>query len=174
MNRKLIPFATASSIYEVDPSFYAKLGIKVLISDLDNTLDAYDVREPGPRAFSYKKRLDEAGIELYIGSNNTSRRVTRYAELLGVPCLSRLLKPFPHRLRRFLKRRGLKPSEVMMVGDQVMTDVKCSVGAGVRIILTEPLTDRDSWVSWFNRHLEKPIREKIEQGHLSPDWREIS
>ena len=129
MNKKLIPFALAKSIYEVEPAFYKKLGIKAILCDLDNTLDAYDIKEPGERAFALKKELDCLGIDLYIASNNSSKRVRHYAEILGVKCASGLLKPFSFRLKKFLKREHLDPNDVLMIGDQIMTDVKSANGA---------------------------------------------
>jgi HAD superfamily phosphatase (TIGR01668 family) len=172
MNKKLIPFALAKSIYEVEPAFYAKLGTKAVLCDLDNTLDAYDILEPGEQAFALKKELDNLGIALYIASNNSSKRVRHYAQILGVRCASGLLKPFSFRLKKFLKREHLNPEDVLMVGDQIMTDVKSANGAHVRVLLVERLTPRDHWLSWLNRHLEKPIREKIESKRLAPNWRE--
>lgn len=172
MNKNLIPFATAHSVYEVDAAFYRKLGLKAIVCDLDNTLDAYDVAEPSKEALELKKRLDGEGIRLYIGSNNTSKRVKRYARLLGVSCASGLLKPFAFRLRKFLRKEGLEPDEVLMIGDQVYTDTKAANRAGVRILLTEPLTERDPWLSYWNRRLEKRIRKKIEERALAPSWKE--
>jgi HAD superfamily phosphatase (TIGR01668 family) len=174
MNPKLIPIATATSIYEVSPSFYEKLGVKAVLSDLDNTLDAYDVSEPGQPAYEYKKMLDGLGIRLYIASNNSSKRVRHYAEKLGVSCASGLLKPFAFRLKKFLKRENLRPEEVLLVGDQIMTDVKSGNGAKVKVLLVERLTPRDHWLTWLNRHLEKPIRKKILAKKLAPNWRELA
>lgn len=173
MNHHLIPFATAKNLFEVRPSFYTKLGIKAVISDLDNTLDAYDVLEPSEPVYQLKKTLDSLGITLYIGSNNSSKRVHRYADLLGVKCASGLLKPFSWRLKKFFRNEKLDPSSVLMVGDQIMTDVKSANGAGVKILLTERLTERDHCLTWLNRHLEKPLRRRIMGRHLAPDWREL-
>ena len=174
MNHHLIPFAIAKTLFEVAPSFYAKLGIKAVISDLDNTLDAFDVLEPSEPVYQLKKTLDSLGITFYIGSNNSSKRVHHYADLLGVKCVSGLLKPFSWRLQKFLRTENLDPSAVLMVGDQIMTDVKSANGAGVKILLTERLTDRDHCFTWLNRHLEKPLRRRIVGRHLAPDWRELA
>ena len=43
------PTYRANSIFEIPLSFYAEHGIKVVLSDLDNTLDDYRVQTPSPR-----------------------------------------------------------------------------------------------------------------------------
>ena len=46
MFKKFIPFAHAKSIYEIDPEFFKKQGVKTLFIDLDNTLDSYRAFHP--------------------------------------------------------------------------------------------------------------------------------
>lgn len=171
MNKRLVPYLTARSIYDIDPAFYKELGVTVILSDLDNTLDPHYVKSPSPAAIALKEALSQEGVSLYIASNNTSKRVRHYAEALGVKCASGLLKPFSHRLRKFIVREGLKPEEILMIGDQIFTDVASANGAGVRAILTEPLGKKDPWTTWFNRLLEKPFRRAIKNKHLATDWR---
>jgi uncharacterized protein len=173
LKKKYIPFATAPSLYAIDPRFWKSLGIKAIIADLDNTLDGFKVMVPSATAISYKKKLDEAGIKLIIASNNTSHRVAPYARRIGVEAAAWLLKPLGFRLRAFLKRHNLRKDEVIFVGDQVMTDVLACHKAGVRCLLVEPLTGKDSILSFFNRRYERRIRLKIKEGHLAPSWEEL-
>ena len=46
MNKKAIPFAIASSVYEIPFSFYKENGIKHILLDLDNTLACYKDKLP--------------------------------------------------------------------------------------------------------------------------------
>ena len=39
--KKSLPYAHAKSLFEVDPSFFERIGVKVLLCDLDNTLIPY-------------------------------------------------------------------------------------------------------------------------------------
>jgi HAD superfamily phosphatase (TIGR01668 family) len=173
LKKKYIPFATAPSLYDVSPSFWKSLGIKALIADLDNTLDGFKVMTPSATALAYKKQLDEAGIQLIIASNNTAHRVAPYAEKIGVKAAFWLLKPLGFRLRKFLQKHHLEKDQVVFVGDQVMTDVLACHKAGVRCLLVEPLTKKDSFLSFFNRRYERRIRLRIKEGHLAPSWEEL-
>ena len=50
MFKRFIPFAHARSIYEVPVDFFLNNGVKLLLIDLDNTLDSYRLYEPTGRA----------------------------------------------------------------------------------------------------------------------------
>lgn len=173
MRKRCIPFALAENIFELEPSFYKSLGITHVLVDLDNTLDPYAVSEPTQRTLDWKNTMVEAGLEIVILSNNSGKRVHHYANLLGVECRCFMKKPFSGPLKRFLVETGLKPNQVILVGDQIQTDVKAANGAGVRCILTEPLNpDEPPWTK-FNRIFDRPKRKKIKSDHLSPNWREV-
>jgi HAD superfamily phosphatase (TIGR01668 family) len=167
MKESLIPYAVAESVYDIDPSFYARQGAKAVICDLDNTLDPYYVKTPSQRAIDLAKRFKEAGVRLYVGSNNNGKRVHTYCSVLGVGHAFGLLKPFAFRMRRWLKKNGLKPDEVIMVGDQVYTDVLCASRAHIRCILTKPLSERDPIWTRHNRKKEARVRAEIEEKGLA-------
>ena len=163
MKKKPIWFPTyrANSIFEIPVSFYAEHGIKVVLSDLDNTLDDYRVKTPSPRTQELVKNLKEAGINFYIASNNTSKRVSLYGKELGIPVFSGLMKPFSGPLKKLIEKQGFKKEEVVLIGDQVLTDVKAGNKAGIMTILTEPISEGDIIWTRFNRVFEKKKRKKI-------------
>ena len=173
MNSRCIPFALADNIFEISPEFYAKLGVKAVLVDLDNTLDPYSVDDPTDRPIAWKKALYDAGLRIVILSNNSGKRVSRYAKALGVEHRCFMKKPFPGPLKRFLAEEGLSPDEVLLIGDQIQTDVKAGNGAGVRVILTEPLDPKEPPWTRINRIFDKPKRKKIKAEHLSPNWKEV-
>lgn len=173
MRKKVIPFAHATSLYEVDFSFFHSLGIKTLLLDLDNTLDPYTVSEPTSRALEWAKKAKEEGFDIYILSNNSGKRVGRYASLLGVKARYFMKKPFSGPLIRFLNEAKLKKEEVMLIGDQIQTDVKAGNGAGIRVLLTEPLFHKEPPWTKINRIFDRPKRKKILKHHLCPEWKEV-
>ena len=163
MKKKPIWFPTyrANSIFEIPVSFYLEHGIKVVLSDLDNTLDDFRVQTPSPRTRELIKNLKEAGIDFYIASNNTSKRVSLYGKDLGIRVFSGLMKPFSGPLKKLIKKEGFKNEEVVLIGDQVLTDVKAGNKAGIMTILTEPISKGDIIWTRFNRVFEKKKRKKI-------------
>ena len=136
MLKRFIPFAHAESIFEIDLSFYEKLGIKYVFADLDNTLDSYKQATPLERAKNLKRDLERNGIELIIVSNNTGSRVQKYSKELGVRHFSSLAKPFSFKIKKIMKRANIKPESVVMIGDQIVTDISCANGEKIKTVLT--------------------------------------
>ena len=173
MIKRFIPFAHAESIYLIDLSFYQKLGIKYVFCDLDNTLDSYKQATPLEKAKELKTNLEKLGIELIIVSNNTGKRVQTYSKELGVRHFSSLAKPFSFKLKKIMKRANIKPDTVLMVGDQIVTDISCANGAKIKSVLTEKLVPEDQPTTRFNRLFDNPLRKKLKRKNLLKDWREI-
>lgn len=173
MLKRFIPFAHAESIYEIDLSFYKKLGIKYVLADLDNTLDSYKQKTPLAKAKALKKLLDYNNIELIIVSNNTGERVKKYSSELGVRYFSSLGKPFAFRISKIMKRLNIKKDEVIMIGDQIVTDISCANGAKIKSVLTEKLVPEDQPTTRFNRLFDNPLRKKLRKKNLLKDWRQI-
>lgn len=171
MWKRLIPFAHAKSIYEIDTEFYKKLGIKYVFCDLDNTLDSYKQAIPTEKAICLKNKLSDEGIELIITSNNTGKRVTLYSTEYGVRFLSAVGKPFSRKLKKKIKELGINKDEIIMIGDQVVTDIGCANGCGIKSVLTDKLVKEDQPTTRFNRLFDRPLRKKLSKKGLLKDWR---
>ncbi len=172
MKKKYVPFAHAKSIFDVGEPFFKANGIKVVLCDLDNTLGSVKEKEPSERVFSLVKRMEAWGIRFLICSNNTGGRVGRFASELGIQVASRMMKPLSFRVKAFLKSENINPDEVLLVGDQIMTDVLCANRAGIKSLLTEPISPIDPPWTRFNRIFDKPKRRKLLSEHLVPEWEE--
>ena len=173
MRKRNIPFALSQDIFEIPPEFYLSLGVKAVLVDLDNTLDPYVVSSPQEKTKQWKEKLVGAGLRIVILSNNSGGRVGKYASELGVEARFFMKKPFSGPLKRFLLEEKLSKDEVILVGDQIQTDVKAANGAGVRVILTEPLFHKEPPWTKFNRIFDRPKRKRIKEKHLAPYWKEV-
>lgn len=173
MWKRLIPFTHAQSIFEIDVSFYKNLGVKFILVDLDNTLDSYKTALPSKRVIDLKEDLLMEGIELIITSNNTGKRVTKYSRALGVRFMSKVGKPFSRKLLKKLRELKIQKHEVILIGDQIVTDISCANGAKIKSVLTEKLVEEDQPTTRFNRLFDNPLRRKLNKKHLLKDWREI-
>lgn len=152
------PTYYSKSIYDVPFSFFKENNVKIIFCDLDNTLDAFFEKEPTERAYKLVEELKKIDVTLIITSNNHGERVHHYADKLGVECHYSSRKPLGYRLRRFIKKRKFNKSEILMVGDQILTDVIASKLTGVRVLLTEPVVNKDLVITKFNRFIDKIIR----------------
>ena len=171
MFKKFIPFAHAKSIYEIDVDFYKRNGVTTLFMDLDNTLDSFKAREPKEETINLVKILKENGINPIIISNNKASRVSGYANLLGVEFLSSARKPFSKKIKKEIAKRGIDKNNVMLVGDQMMTDVLAANGAKIKVVLTEKIVKEDQWTTHINRIFDRPIRKYHRKHNNLIDWR---
>ncbi len=168
-----VPYAHASSIFEIDVSFFKKENIKTLLVDLDNTLDSYKTKTPSKRVFELKDKLEKEGIKLIIVSNNTGKRVTTYASELGIDFISSIGKPFARKLLKKLHELNIDLSTTIMVGDQTVTDIACGNRAKIKTVLTDKIVKEDQPTTHFNRMFDRPIRKKLAKKNLLRDWRSL-
>ena len=173
MFKSFIPFCHAQNIYDIDPQFFVKQGVKVLFIDLDNTLDSYKAFHPKQNAIDYIAALRKTNITPVIISNNKGKRVSSFANDLGVEYVNSARKPFPGKIKKAIASRGLKNDEVMLVGDQLMTDVKAARNAHIRVVLTEKVVKEDQWTTHINRIFDRPIRKYLRKHNLLKDWRNV-
>lgn len=149
--------------YQIDPQALKRHGIRAVFSDLDNTLTAWNNPNGTSEMRDWMQRLKAAGIPLIIISNNTAKRVGKAVEALDLPFMARSLKPLGFGITRARQKLGLKKSEVLMVGDQLMTDIAAANSAGVRSALVKPLISTDKWVTKINRLVEKPVMKQLKR-----------
>ena len=166
------PYAHAKSIFEIEIDFYKKHGIKTVLSDLDNTLDSYKSKTPSANVVAFKEVLKENGIELFIISNNTGKRVKLYADTLGVRYASAVGKPFAKKLLRKLHEAQIDPKTAVMIGDQTTTDIASANRARILSILTDKIVKEDQPTTHFNRLFDRPIRRHLRRKGKLIDWRE--
>lgn len=147
--------------YDLTVDSLEKHGIKAVFVDLDNTLIAWNHPEGTPEMRQWLHELRDAGIRVVVVSNNNYERVKRAVDRFGIDFEARALKPFTFGIDRAMKRFGISPSEVVMVGDQLMTDVRAANRAGIRSILVKPLIETDSIKTKPNRMRERRMMKRI-------------
>lgn len=168
-----VPFAYAKNIYDVELNFFKKLGIKYLFLDLDNTLDSFLLKTPSDKAKKFIEELKNNEINPVIISNNNPVRVSTYCKPLEIKFLAKSGKPFSNKIKKFMKENGIEPSEVMMVGDQLATDIKAGVGANIKTLLVDKIVKEDQITTKFNRFFERPTRSYMKKKGKLIDWRII-
>ena len=173
MKNKYVPFAVAKSIYEIDIGFYKQQGVKILLIDLDNTLDSYKLYHPTERAVKLINDLQEEGITIVIVSNNKGKRVSTYANDLSLPYINSACKPFGFKIRNYIKKQGWDTQDIMFIGDQMITDVAAAKRAGLRVILTDKIVKEDQWTTHINRIFGRRIRKHHKKKGNLVDWRTI-
>ena len=166
------PTWMVKSIYSVSPEQLKAQGIRAVFSDLDNTLIAWNNPDGTPELHQWMDDLKKAGIPLIVISNNSKDRVAKAVASLDLPFMSRSLKPLSFGITRARKKLGLNKDEVVMVGDQLMTDMLAAHQAGVRSILVKPLINTDKWTTQINRLIEKYVWRELRKHYPNLKWQE--
>ncbi|GGH84868.1 HAD superfamily phosphatase (TIGR01668 family) [Pullulanibacillus pueri] len=169
MLEKFLPSQHAKSIYEITPDELIKHNIKGIVTDLDNTLVAWDKPEATPELIEWFKKMKDSGISITIVSNNHEQRVRSFSEPLGIPFISKARKPMTRAFQRAIREMGLVKDNVVVIGDQLLTDVLGARRLGVHVILVVPVAQSDGLATRFNRRLERIILSKLRRKGLI-DW----
>ncbi|XIF20334.1 MAG: YqeG family HAD IIIA-type phosphatase [Acetilactobacillus jinshanensis] len=151
------PTWMVNTIYNVSPKRLQQQGITAIFSDLDNTLIAWNDPNATRQLKRWAEFLRKHQIKLVVVSNNTHRRVSKALKGLNLPFVSWSMKPSAFGIKRALRRYHLKRNQIVMVGDQLMTDVWAAHNAHVKSIWVKPLIKTDKWNTRINRFFERRI-----------------
>ena len=163
MRFTLVPEYRFDTFNLVSAEFLEKIGVKGIILDIDNTLEPYENETPGEHVLSWLNSLKERGIKAAIVSNNGKQRVELFNRELGLAAYYKAKKPFKRNILRAMADMNTSPSDTILMGDQVFTDVCAAHNAKIRAILVPPIKDKTDLFTRFKRLLEKPILRKYER-----------
>lgn len=161
----LLPDLMLSSVFDVTPELLKKYHKKAILLDVDNTLTTYGHPEPAKGVREWLAEMQNNGIPMVIVSNNTNKRVAPFAKSLGLDYEYWSFKPFSKGIRRACKKLGCSTGQVVIVGDQIFTDVLGGNLAGIMTILVEPFVLEQSRLFKIRRRLEKRHIEKYKRLH---------
>ena len=156
-----MPDFAIEAVYDLTVESLKKHGIKAVLVDLDNTLIAWNNPDGTPEMKQWLHDVRDAGIRIIVVSNNTKKRVKRAVEKFEIDYVYWSMKPFTWGIDRALKEFHFEKNEVVMVGDQLMTDIRAAHRAGIRSILVKPLVEHDSFKTQINRARERRVLKKM-------------
>jgi len=144
------------NIFEIDLEKLYQLGIRLIITDLDNTLVGSDVATPTPEVLAWLEKAKAIGFVVKIASNNNDERVRIFAQDLDIEAYGYVYKPLRYKVKRYM--RGFKKDQVVFIGDQFLTDVAVAKRCGLYMILVRPVKlAADEDITKFNRKIERRI-----------------
>ncbi len=162
---KYIPTYLAKTVYDIDFNKLYASGKKVILFDLDNTLASYAEVLPTEKQLELNDKLRLIGFKIYIASNNKLYRTKTYTEKFIVDdYLVLARKPFTRKIKAFLKKNNINKEEMIMVGDQLLTDIACANKLKVDSVLVHSISRKtEKWYTKINRKREKMVLKKIEK-----------
>jgi HAD superfamily phosphatase (TIGR01668 family) len=134
------PSIYISHFSKVEPVLLKKQGIKVFICDLDNTLVPHYNKFPNKEVIDFITSVQDEGIKFILVSNNTNKRVKFFSEKTNVDGFyGNAKKPFPGVIKKIIKDNNVKNSEVIIMGDMLITDILVANFAKIESILVQPI-----------------------------------
>lgn len=152
------PDLRVESVQELPPERLRQMGLHAVLVDVDGTLKNYRAESLPPQAVAWLESLRAAGLGVCLVSNGRTGRIRLAAEHLGVPFVSKALKPLPFGCRRVMRQLGFDGGRTAMVGDQIFADVLAGRLAGLRTILVRPIHPEEE--PWFTR-MKRPIERLV-------------
>ncbi len=157
MLKLFLPNEHVKNVFQIKPDDLKERGIKGIITDLDNTLVEWDRPDATPELIEWFQLMKDSGIKITIVSNNVEKRVKLFSDPVGLPFVYKARKPMRKAFRRALRDMELQKDAVVVIGDQLLTDVLGGNRLGVYTVLVVPVAQTDGFVTKFNRKMERRI-----------------
>jgi len=163
---KYIPDIYVKSIYYIDYEKLKERGIKCILFNLDNTIAPLSIKKPNKKIKDHFQKLKNMGFKLIIFANSGKTRLKPFKEELEVDCAFSCKKPMRKKFDLILKEYKYNISEVVIVGDNIITDVLGGNKVGITTILVNPISNKEKFVTKLCRICEKKIMTKLAQKEL--------
>lgn len=171
MLRLFYPWEFAQSVFDIDFSRLYAQGFRGLIFDIDNTLVPHGA-DSTPEIDALFARLHQMGFRTLMLSNNGPERIRRFLRNIDADFIDNAGKPGKKGYRQALARLGLERQQVLVIGDQVFTDIlganRCRIpNLLVRYIGYDPAADpgkrRRLEQRLLNRYAKSACRHRLGQ-----------
>ncbi len=136
--------------------------VKYILLDVDNTIAVWNREDIETAVSVWLEGVLSAGIKVILISNSGATRLKRLSSKYGIGYISWALKPFSRSFERALNKLGAtRYSDVLVIGDQMFTDVLGGNCLGIRTVLVTPRYDKDYIWTKLMRHLERYALHKL-------------
>lgn len=148
-------------IEKIDIKFLKENKIKGLIMDVDNTIiDSQRIIRD--EKMKWIGDVQKEGIKICILSNSSKLdKISTVANSIGVPYLLNGMKPAKKGFQMALDILELNKEDVVIIGDQIFTDIWGGNRFGIKSILVEPFDMLEPFWVTAKRPIEKLITKKL-------------
>jgi hypothetical protein len=135
------PTRIFNKISDIPFELLKEWGIKAILFDIDNTIAPSDDDNLCNDAVTWLMKAKELGFKTFIVSNGRPCRVKLASKKLGNIgyIWPSALKPLKFGFLLAAKRLGVSPTECVMIGDQIFTDIKGANLCHMKTILVDPV-----------------------------------
>ncbi len=160
MFSKLKPDYYYKDIFDIDFLYFKEKGYQGIICDIDNTIIPWSDKEPLREVIDWLEELEKMGFSLCLVSNGRKRRVKEISDYLGIPAVGQAAKPTRSAYRQAIKRLGMGKDKILVLGDQIFTDILGGNRVGLKTILVDPMDKEEFITTKMLRFLEKIIYQR--------------
>ena len=136
MLRLLYPGDYVDSVFDIDFAALYETGYRGLLFDIDNTLVPHGADSTAEVDALFAK-LHAMGFRSLMLSNNGKSRIERFLKNIDAQYLDNAGKPRPKGYRRAVQMLGLPKNQVLVIGDQLFTDILGANLSGLSSILVK-------------------------------------
>lgn len=160
---KFKPTYIIKSVEKIPFVLLERDNIKGLIFDVDNTISVMG-KGIDPECLKWIKEAKELGYKICILSNTRNvKKVKKIMLELDVYGLCFAKKPSTKGFKMALDILDLKKEEVVIIGDQLFTDVWGANRFGIKSILVDPRSKKEWPFTLIKRPFEKIILKRLKQ-----------
>jgi len=166
--KNFIPKEFHDTFFDIDFDKLYEQGIRLILTDLDNTLISYQEDKMTKKIIDKFDALIDQGFEVIIISNNRPERVERFVRGTKIIGIGSARKPFYKGIRKALDLASetYYEDQICLIGDQLVTDIYLSNRFGVYGVLVNPIARKtEKFYTKMNRRLEERMLEKIARKH---------
>ncbi|MDO8057472.1 YqeG family HAD IIIA-type phosphatase [Candidatus Phytoplasma gossypii] len=164
-----IPNFYYDSVFEIPFEYFFRKNFKVLLFDLDNTLIEPYQTTLDNKVYNFLTNISKK-FQIIILSNASNRKLKKILEPNWNYVYLNLFhkKPSSWGFRKVLSLTQIQTQEVIMIGDQLATDIKGANELNITSILVRPLNRKqENLFTKYNRvYIERPLINLIRKTNL--------
>lgn len=162
----VIPNCYVKDVYSINYEDLYQRGYHNIIFDVDNTLLPVNDTNVPESLIELFECLKNGGFNICVVSNNEEERVKYPADKLGVLYISKANKPNKEAFDRALDILESGSDNTIMVGDQMLSDIKGANEYGLYTILVDPLEDKYDIKTGTSRVLQDIMIKKLSKKNI--------
>lgn len=153
MNKNLKPTYIFDAVQDISVDFLKKENISAILLDIDNTIITGSYKMTNT-VNKWLREVKKSGIQICILSNtwnfNKVKKLMLKYDINGLP---RAQKPKLKGFNMAYNVLGVPKENMVMIGDQIFTDVLGANRFGIRSIYVKPITK----IEWLGTAIKRPF-----------------
>lgn len=155
IKKYFFPDMIIRSVADLDFAALKERGFRVILLDIDNTLVPHGTQLADKSAVKIIAGIEKEGLTAVVCSNAKANRLASFSASIQLDCISDARKPSPHAIRNYMIENNISSEEIILIGDQLITDILAARRAGIVAILSKPISKNEIFLVRLKRPLER-------------------